>query len=279
MYTLEEAIQFIEDTVSGCYREKFPDSKLRKNTREQIEFLKFNFETLSKTKDKNVKLNAIENIFNIVFDNTLIPESWRKEGINTFYEYNKNKGFDHRLLDRKHDNYKCIECCDIIINRLNEEISEKDDLSIAELNNRYVGKWLYFNGDESGSEWLYVKNIHRDIKIPVICVDGILIRYNGQSFRISVDAVENVNFGNFYYFGCEGKDDENYGGYTKCTTLNKAIMSTPLDTNLNSHIVSSKDVVIDILNIFAWMFKNEYDTRIPEIGKIFDEIIQYESNR
>lgn len=272
MRTLEEAILEIEDLVSGSYRRAFPNSELRNNTAEQIEFLKFNFETIAKAKKTDVKLTALKTVFDIVLDDAELPNNWKKPGINTFIEYNINQGEKHRLVKYPYDVERAIEACNDIITRLAEEEKEEDSMSVKELNDKFVNKWLYFNGDESGSQCVYVKNIHRDKKTPVLLVDGVLVDYDGQDANFRLRGIENKNFSDFYYFSCEGDDDEDYDGYTICSHLDEALMSRPCDTDMPSHIIDSKDVVKDIIELFAWEFEYGYDTQVPGMGEIFRNI-------
>lgn len=279
MNTLEQAITEIEDCLSGRYREPFPESKLRKNTNENIEFLKFNLETILRAKQKDVKLSAFENILNIVLDNHLLPDSWQKEGEMNYFDYCKNKGTEHRLFKYSYDIERLISFCDDIINRLREDEKDKDSMSIKELNEKYKNKWLYFNGDENGCQWVYVKNIHRDNKTPIITIDGVMMDYDGQDTQIRIYPIENKNFTDFYYFDCEGEDDEDYDGFTMCSHLDKALQSQPCDTRLDNHIVTNKDVVEDILSIFSWEFEHGYDICVPGISQIFEDLLEYESDR
>ncbi len=272
MNTLEQAIVEIEDLVSTRYRENFPESQLRKNTADNIEFLKFNFETIKNAKKNDVKLKALENILNIVLDDHLLPKSWQKEGEKNYFDYCRNQGIEHRLIKYPHDIERCVGYCNDIITRLDEDNKDEDSLSVSELNKKYEKKWLYFNGDESGCQWIYVENIHRDKDTPVLCVDGVMVDYDGQASTFKIHGIENKNFSDFYYFDWEGEDDEDYDGYVFCSSLDKALMSSPCDTNLESHVISSKDVVDDILNLFAWEFENGYDVHVPGMAKLFESL-------
>ena len=272
MHTIEQALLEIEDIVGGSYRTAFTNSELRKNPEEQIEFLKFNLETIAKAKKTDVKIAALKTVINIVLDDTEIPDTWRTTADNrTFKDYNMNKLAEHRLVKWPHDAERAIAACDEVIARLAENSKEEDGMSVKELSDKYKNKWLYFNGDEDGCQWVYVKNIHRDKKTPVLCVDGVMVDYDGQDSTFRIYGIENKNFSDFYYFGCEGEDDENYDGYVFCSSLDKALMSRPCDTSMPNHIISAKSVVDDILSLFAWEFEDGYDTQVPGMAELFND--------
>ena len=244
MKTLEEAILSIEDSVSGHYRHPFHDSELRKNIEENVEFLKFNLETLLKAKKKEVKDSAIKNIRDIVLDsNPLEPRACR-------------------LVDSEYTIKTCIQDCETIVVRLAEKLpDEGDTMSVQELNDKYEGKYLYFNGDEDGAQYVLVKNIHKG-KDGYFEVDGIMIKADWQDNRVSVREISNYSFTDFYYF-----DDEE-DPFTKCTDLDKALESTPMDTRLPSHVISAKTVVGDIIESFYWML-NESGSEAEELKELF----------
>ena len=267
MRTIEQAIKEIENTVSGRYMEVFPDSQLRKDTKENIELLKFHFETLAHAKKNRVKLGALECIMEIVFDQHPLPDTWQKDGMVNYFDYCRKQGVEHKLVKYPHDVKHAVEACDDIIARLEEQEKGQDTISVAELSKKYEKKWLYFNGDEDGCQWLYVKNIHRDGKTPVLCVDGVLLSYDGQDAKLTIRNVENRNFTYFYYFDAD--DDENYEGFTLCSSLDAALQSSPVDTSLPNHVIEPKVVVNDVLRIFAWEFEHGYDINVPGISELF----------
>lgn len=262
MKTLEEAILDLENLVSGLYREPFPDSNLRQNPEENIEFIKFNLETLLKAKKPEVREQAFENILSHVLDNHTISG---KRGFSNYTEYARV----HSYIRKGEKGYinSCIDDCNIIITRLAEKVSEKEgEMSIEEINNKYRHTILYFNGDESGSQYVYVEDIHRGEDC--LEVDGVLIDFDFQDHTLSINPIENYNFGDFYYFGSNEGD-----WFTSTTELDEALQSRPMDTELPSHVMSPEEVVKDILEIFRWDFVEEYDTRCPELGNIFTNII------
>lgn len=260
MKTLEEAILDLENWVSGMYREPFPDSSLRQNPEENIEFIKFNLETLLKAKKPEIREQAFENILSNVLDNHTISG---KRGFSNYTEYARV----HSYIRKDEECYvsRCIDDCNTIITRLAEKGSEKKgEMSIEEINKKYYHTILYFNGDESGSQYVYVENIHKG-KENYLEVDGVLIDFGYQGHTLSIDPIEDYNFGDFYYFGSNW--------FTSTTELDEALQSSPVDTELPSHVMSPEKAVKDILEIFRWSFVEDYDTRCPELGNIFTNII------
>jgi hypothetical protein len=253
MKTLEEAILDLENWVSGLYREPFPDSSLRQNPEENIEFIKFNLETLLKAKKPEIREQAFENILSSVLDN-----------------HNTEYARVHSFIRKGEKGYinACIDECNTIITRLAEKGSEKEgEMSIEEINKKYHHTILYFNGDEAGSQYVYVEDIHRGEDC--LEVDGVLIDYDLQDHTLSINPIENYNFGDFYYFDFNEED-----WFTSTSDLDEALQDPPIDTELSSHVMSPEEVVKDILEIFRWDFVEGCDTRCPELGNIFTNIIK-----
>ena len=264
MKTLEEAILDLENWVSGLYREPFPDSSLRQNPEENIEFIKFNLETLLKAKKPEIREQAFENILSNVLDNHTISG---KRGFSNYTEYARV----HSYIRKGEEYYvnMCIDDCNTIITRLAEKGSEKEsEISIEEINKKYRHTILYFNGDESGSQYVYVEDIHRGEEEDCLEVDGVLIDFDLQDHTLSINPIEDYNFGDFHYFVSNEGD-----WFTSTTELDEALQSRPVDTKLSSHVMSPEEVVKSILEIFRWSFVEDYDTRCPELGNIFTNII------
>lgn len=262
MKTLEEAILDLENWVSGLYREPFPDSSLRQNPEESIEFIKFNLETLLKAKKPEIREQAFENILSNVLDNHNKPGS----GFSNYTEYARV----HSYIRKGEKGYinACIDDCNTIITRLAEKGSEKEgEMSIEEINKKYHHTILYFNGDESGDQYVYVEDIHRGEE-GFLEVDGVLIEHDYQDYTLSVNPIENYNFGDFYYF-----DSSEGDWFTSTSELDEALQSSPVDDERSSHVMSPEEVVKDILEIFKWYFVEEYETKCPELGDIFNNII------
>lgn len=267
MKTLEEAILDLENWVSGMYREPFPDSSLRQNPEENIEFIRFNLETLLKTKKPEIREQAFENILGNVLDNHAISD---KLCFSNYTEYARV----HSYIRKGEKSYvlACIDDCNTIITRLSEK--EEGEMSIEEINKKYRHTILYFNGDESGSQYVYVEDIHRDGEEDCLEVDGVLIDFDSQDNKLSINSIEDYNFGEFYYFVSDEGD-----WFTSTSELDKALQSSPVDTKRSSHVMSPEEVVKDILEIFRWAFVEGYDTKCPELGNIFTNIIsKWEKN-
>lgn len=249
MKTIEEAINEIEDYVSGEYNTTFPESELRKDTENCIEFLKFNFNTLLMAKKKEVKDSAIKNIREIVIG----P---KKVGNNSRIEYSNADYFIKT----------CIEDCSIIAVRLSEaSISNEDTMTVKELSDKYRGKFLYFNGDEDGSQYVYVDDIHRGRNTKDFEIDGVMIDIDHQENSIKIYEITDYFVGRFYYFG----DDAD--PWTKCSELDEALQTRPIDTSLPSHVVSAKEVIINILSICSWILEDKGVSKLPDL---LDDLIK-----
>lgn len=263
MKTLEEAILDLENWVSGLYREPFPDSSLRQVPEESIEFIKFNLEILLKAKKPEIREQAFENILSSVLDNHTISD---KLCFSNYTEYARV----HSYIRKGEKSYvnTCIDDCNLIITRLAEKEEGEGEISIEEINKKYRHTILYFNGDESGSQYVYVEDIHRGVEEDCLEVDGVLIDFDLQDHKLSINPIEDYNFGDFHYFVSNEGD-----WFTSTSELDEALQSSPVDTKRSSHVMSPEEVVKDILEIFRWSFVEEYDTKCPELGNIFTNII------
>ena len=261
MKTLEEAILDLETWVSAHYREPFPNSELRKNPKGNIEFLKFNLDTLLHANNEKVKETSFENILNIVLDDHKISEAWKEESYFTdarkrSYIYSNGKAYQSYIKD-------CLNDCDIIIARLAEEEKPDEGMSIKELNDKYRKKILYFNGDENGFMYIYVNDLHmgkEDFE-----VDGVMIDVNLQNNRIDVNKVENYKLSKCYYFG------DPIGKFT-ADSLDKALQMRPCDSDYPNHVVTANEVFNSLMSTFEWWFTDDYDLEIPELAKIFENV-------
>lgn len=266
MKTTEQAIRQIEDAVSGMYAEAFPESPLRTDTRGNIELLKLYFQTLAVGKTSAARSEAFENILRTVLDRHPLPESWQKDGIADYMDRCRENVEGHKLMKFPLESQKLAKICDEVITRLEEDEKSDDEMSVGELSRKYEGKWLYFNGDEDGSEWVWVKNIHRHRDIPILCVDGVMVSHDAQDYKFTVLPVEDKNFSEFYYFK---SDDEDWDGFTSCSKLDKALMSKPVDTDMSTHVMEGKEVVDDILTYFGWVFASGWGTEVPGMQELF----------
>jgi hypothetical protein len=260
MLTLEQAINRLEDLVSGCYRQRFPKSPLRTNTRESIDLIKFSFMTMLNMSQESVRTTAFENIVDIVLDHTPLPHSWQNNDMVDYIDYAKKKGPDHILFRFPDVVEECIECCDVILKRLENNQEDEAAAAVYELNNKYFHKYLYFRDNAIGSQYVWVKNIHKN-KDGNFEVDGTVIFTNGVNNTIGLYDVENHPIEDFHCFG----DKENR--FTKCRDLDDALQK-PMDTRLKNHVITSKEVAEDILFTFTWF----YEIHIPELAKILKGI-------
>jgi len=259
MITLEKAISRLENIVSGT-KQKFLNSELRNNTKEAAELLKFSFMTLLKMKKDNLREAALTNIWDIVFDDTPTPEYWQKRDITTYTDFCKKMEKERPILQNPDVLNECIECCNVILKKvgLDDDLpeSDKDGMTIRELNRRYINKYLYFRNDEIGSQYVWVKNIHKNVE-GHFEIDGTVIFTNGVNNTIGLYEVQNHPVEDFYNFG--DKNDR----FTKCEDLDEALHE-PMDTRLKNHIISCKEVAEDVLFTFTWF----YEIHIPEMAKI-----------
>jgi len=261
MMTLEQAISRLEDMVSGC-RETFPKSALRNNPRESADLLKFSFMTLLKMTKEAVREAALTNIWDIVFDDTPIPASWQKKGMVTYTDFCKKKEKEKSFLQYPDVLEECIDCCDTIIKRLDEVVPEKDDtMSVQDLNRKYYHKFFYFRNDDIGSQYVYVKNIHKNQE-GHFEVDGTVVFTNGVTNTLGLYDVENFPIEDFYNFG-----DKN-NRYTRCEDLVQALQSPVRENRNKTHVITAREAVDDVMFTFTWF----YEIHIPEIAKIFKTV-------
>ena len=258
MMTLEKAICRLENIVSGT-KQKFLHSELRNNTKESAELLKFSFMTLLKFKKDNLKEVAYTHIYETVFDDTPTPEYWQRQDVTTYSDFCRKMEKERPILQDTAVLNECIECCNVILKKMDSDelpVSDKDGMSIRTLNKNYTGKYLYFRNDDIGSQYVWVKNIHKNIE-GHFEVDGTVIFTNGVNNTIGLYDIQNHPIEDFYNFG--DKNDR----FTRCEDLDEALHE-PMDTRLKNHIVSCKEVVEDILFTFTWF----YEIHIPEVAKI-----------
>lgn len=262
MMTLEQAISRLEDMVSGCYRQTFPKSELRTNTKESAELLKFSFMSLLKVKKSVLRSAAIENIMTTILDNTPLPKSWQRDGMKTYLDYCRTKESEQGILKYPDVIEECIECCNVILNRMEEDLpgDDSDEMSIKELNRIYHHKYLYFRDDEIGSQYVWVKGIRKNDKGHFL-IDGTVIFTNGVNNTIGLYDVDGRPVEEFYNFG-----DKNHP-FTRCEDLDEALQK-PMDTRLKNHVITCRDVAEDILFTFTWF----YEIHIPELAKILKKL-------
>lgn len=260
MMTLEKAISRLEDIVSGTYKQKFLNSELRNNPKESAELLKFSFMSLLKIKKSSVRSAALETILTTILDDTPLPDQWQKNGLVTYLDNAQNMREDQGILHYPDVIAECIECCDVILKKIGAEestlMNSNDGMTVRELNRQYVNKYLYFRNDEIGSQYVWVKNIHKNVESHFE-IDGTVIFTNGVNNTIGLYEIQNHPVEDFYNFG--DKNDR----FTKCEDLDEALHE-PMDTRLKNHIISCKEVAEDVLFTFTWF----YEIHIPEMAKI-----------
>lgn len=258
MMTLEQAINRLEDMVSGNYQIQFPNSELRNNTKDSVELIKFNLMSILKMHSEEVRRSAFDTILRTVLDDTPLPDSWQKRGMKTYMDYCASKIKIHRIMKYPDVVEECIDCCDVIMTRLNEteEVEESSDKELFDFNRRYHHKYFYFRKDDVGSQYVWVKKIARDAEGYFI-LDGTVIYTNGVNNTIGLYDVKDFPIENFYDFG----DKKNR--FTSVKDLEEALLS-PMDTRLKSHLITIKEAAEDILFIFTWF----YEIHMPEMAKI-----------
>lgn len=260
MMTLEQAINRLEDMVSGCYQKQFLNSELRKNTKASVELIRFNFMSILKLNNEEVRKSSFETILHTVLDDTPLPKQWQKKGMTTYMDLciSNNREF----LDHPDIAEECIECCNVILRKLDDQdkVIEQRDHSLYDINKKYKGKYLYFRSNEVGSQYVYVKQITRDDEGHFL-VDGTVIYTNGVNNTIGLYDVNKAPIEDFYGFG-----DKN-NRFTDASTLDEALES-PMDTRLKSHIITCREAAEDILFTFTWF----YELHLPEMAKILKRI-------
>ena len=133
-------------------------------------------------------------------------------------------------------------------------VIEKEKAAVTELeelNNKYRGKFLFFNGDENGCQWFYVKgikNIEGDFY-----VRGTMIEWECQENDIRVYECEQLSVIHLMYFEYNWNDGKE--PHT-CEELDRALMSRPIDTSMPSHLMTADEVARDIIKTFQGMYMN-----------------------
>ena len=158
-----------------------------------------------------------------------------------------------------------------LANEIAEKKANKGALTINDLNQKYRKKYLYFNGDENGDEFVYVDKIH--MKGNEFVVDGTMLRVDVQDYKIEIENIKNYAFQDFLYF-----DDY----YATCEDLDKALESNPIDTDLPSHVVSRKYLIECVNCILGSLFSEETGdytidkmfglVQVPDENKLNEEI-------
>lgn len=248
--------------VSGCYQQQFPDSELRNNPKDSAELIRFNLMSIIKLKNEEVRVSAFDTILHTVLDDTPLPKSWRRKGMKTYIDFCKTKIKDHKVMNSPGVAEECMECCDIILKRLgdDEKREEETDRPLYELNRKLYHKYLYFRNNDVGSQYVWVKKIHRD-PADHFLLDGTVIYTNGVNNTIGLYETKDTPVENFYNFG-----DKN-NRFTDAYELESALLK-PMDTRLKSHIITCKEAAEDILFIFTWF----YEIHMPEMAKILKTI-------
>lgn len=248
--------------VSGCYQQQFPDSELRNNPKDSAELIRFNLMSIIKLKNEEVRVSAFDTILHTVLDDTLLPKSWRRKGMKTYIDFCKARIKDHKVMNSPGVAEECMECCDIILKRLgdDEKREEETDRPLHELNRKLYHKYLYFRNNDVGSQYVWVKKIHRD-PADHFLLDGTVIYTNGVNNTIGLYETKDTPVENFYNFG-----DKN-NRFTDADELESALLK-PMDTRLKSHIITCKEAAEDILFIFTWF----YEIHMPEMAKILKTI-------
>ena len=259
MMTLEQAINRIEDMVSGCYQQQFPHSELRINTKDSTELIKFNLMTIIKVRNDDVRLSALDTIMRAVLDDTPLPTHWQKKSIKTYLEYCTKNIKKHMFLQHPDIVEECIDCCEVILKRLEQvtpDEEEQPDHTLEALNRRFYHKYFYFRNEDVGSQYVWVKQIHKNDHNHFL-LDGTVIYTNGINNTIGLYETKDTPIEDFYNFGDKKKR------FTTCEELEEALMK-PMDTRLKSHVITCREAAEDILFIFTWF----YEIHIPEMARI-----------
>ena len=155
-----------------------------------------------------------------------------------------------------------IKYYESLANEIAEKNANKGALTINDLNQKYRKKYLYFNGYEAGSQFIYVDKIH--MKDDEFVVDGTMLSVYAQEYKIEIENIKNYAFHDFLYF------DDYYAPFETCEELDKALESNPMDTNLPSHVVSRKYLIECVNCILGSLFAEE--TGDYKINDMFEHV-------
>ena len=244
MNTLEQSMLYIENCFSSRYNCPDITSELRTNTKESAEYIITQTKVLLGKFGDDKKQLAFKEIQRIVSPNekgeVRIPDSYRIKEI-------------------------IKECSNIIKIITDQENKAKGgEMTVSELNDKYIGKFLLFNGDENGEQIVFVQNIHWSEDNSTLQVDGWMIELctenHPEGSGVLVYEIEDCDFNDgFWYFRY---DEET----PKC--LDEALQSNPLDTDYPTHVVDTQEVLSEILHDLAWVF-------IDKNTEIFDTLTKY----
>ena len=137
-----------------------------------------------------------------------------------------------------------------IMDKPEEKKENTGGMTLEELNYKYVDKYLYFNGDEEGCQYIYVDNIHK--VDGMFAVDGTLLTADYQDNSIKIEYVSDFLFEDFFYF-----NDTCAPTKETCEDLDRALQSNPMDTDLTSHVVTRKSMIEDINTILGSLLSEE----------------------
>ena len=136
---------------------------------------------------------------------------------------------------------------------------------LEELNNKYCGKFLFFNGDENGCQWFYlkeIKNIMGDFYFK-----GVMIEWDCQENDIQIYECDGKCIADFMYFSY------NFGGSEPktCEELDAALMRQPIDTNRKNHIMTAEEVAEDVMNVMGGMVSSVSGPLVamPDLARFF----------
>lgn len=261
MKTLEEALIEIESTVSGQYRETFPNSLLRTATKDYIGIVKLNAETLYNlvlSKNPNQKLieNAISTMESIVIDNDQPLNERRALTYTDALDYAKRQSV-LRVNPNDYVVKKLVDYCDDVIARLEE--TKGEGMTVKELNDKYEDKYLIFNGDEDGMQVVHVDNIHK-LRSGEIAVDGTMIDFCNENHQdgegILIYEIDDWPFRDFWYF----PDENDEGEPLSPQEIDEELQSPPIDLDKKefpTHVLTEEKVAKEIKYMINWILEDK----------------------
>lgn len=146
-----------------------------------------------------------------------------------------------------------------------EELSKANADGLKKLNEKYKGKFLYFNGDENGCQWLYVDEIF--IRYGNFHFKGVMIEWDCQGDALQIYNCPSLYIDNCMYFSY------NFGGSVPktCEELDAALMRQPIDTNRENHIMTAEEVAEDVMNVMGGMVSSVSGPLVamPDLARFF----------
>lgn len=161
----------------------------------------------------------------------------------------KSKGVSRFKNDPKRWIEDIIDDCSAIINIVKTD----NDSELPKLNEEWCGKYLYFNGDEAGTQIICPESIYYEDE--KIVFDGVMISFENENtsdgIGVIVSRAEGYNFQELHYIDYVKEDYEKNEEFEDedliyPAKLHAQLSSPPIDTDMESRIMTKEEVYKEI---------------------------------